>query len=184
MLSLTYLLINSNEVLHMGFFKRKRTPNYDFTDEDRKHAAELKRLRADTRKFEQEKEILRHKIELEQLKQDMQDLKGYNDEPDSDSGSTPEMMLMALLAQVLSNRGTSQTASFGTSATPPPTAAAENCQELSDEQIQEYLSQIPKKYLKKLKLMDDGNKAALIRSYFKGLGADSVNRAVTAINAL
>lgn len=169
----------------MGIFnfwkKKQHKVDYAFTDEDRELAqqqrqdrAELARLNREIARMDLQYQLEERKARLEELQSEL-----YGEE-DEGEGSSWESMLMPLIAQYLT-KGQVNTG-MATSEIQSPQNTVEAIS-LTDEQLLNLKSQIPKQYLSIAKTLDDTTLKSYIRQKIGVLDEDTLNRALQLIRA-
>lgn len=143
------------------------TEDRDLSLKIRKQRAELKerQLELENANMELKAELERMRIEtqIETTKQQLAELKGYDDEEIvDDEGSSLDKMLMLLLTQIMSKNNTPVSAPNipSQSLVTPPTQP-----EITTEQIQDFWGKIPKPQQKQLKKLKDTELSDVIQRY-------------------
>lgn len=168
----------------MGIFnfwkKKTKKPDYEFSDDDRALAQQQRQDRAELARLEREIRRMDMQYQLEERKARLNDLKSelYGDDEEEGEGNSWENMLMPILAQYLSKgQGIPVQA---TSESPQGSTEAIH---LTDEQLINLKSQIPKQYLSIAKTLDDTTLISYIRQKIGVLDEDTLNRALQLIRA-
>jgi hypothetical protein len=167
------------------FFKKDK-PRHKFNDEDRELSAERRRASAELRRQKQEIELLKlqrmQRIEELRLKREeyklQQELKEMEEDDDDYDDQPPEnALLMGLLGQLAKNNSMDHQDQvyYGSMQQQEPTPTQID---VDDKTIDETLSQIPKKYLKMAKKMNDTTLSELIKSRMPALSEASVSRTI------
>lgn len=168
-----------------SFFKKKRTANYEFTEEDAKRSADIRSANAELKRKRMEYDAELHRLDIERKKLEMEadieearqrlaDLRGEDEEEDDDND---EMSLKSLLPLILTAvQGRNGNPPAVNNSNPPPMAAGVH---FSDEQIADMYEQIPKLYRKMAQKMTDEQVAMEIRKRLPSMDDDSVNRSIT-----
>lgn len=140
--------------------KSKETPNtplkdkrhnHEFTDEDREHALEMRRLRQQTARMREKMALIEQRRELEELKAELEEEANEPEEEDDP--------MMKIFAPMLANQlnSFSKPAPHSNNEAPPLLNQQEQVLEkpqYSDEDIRNYLKTIPKLKLALAKRMD------------------------------
>lgn len=178
--------------LNMGFiswlFRRKELPpnvNHTFSNEDRELSLTLRRMKAEIKQLELEREKIKAQIEKEKYLAELEDLKAqlYEDIPTEPEhhGLNPDTLLTTFLLNLL-NKGTIVGNPPSTSTTPNSlTYNSPAPLELTPEQIKEIISKVPKQYLKIAKTLTDEQLKRLILGQIPNLSEPSLTFAISLI---
>jgi hypothetical protein len=169
-------------------FKRKDNRyNHVLTEEDRQKALDTRAANKDLKEREQELKLaeleLRSKLRQEELKLRLEDVKQQlcdftEEEDEEESPNNADSMLMTLLTSIL-NKQQPQTVQ------PTPNGEVNSTSEvsLSDEQLTELISNVPKKFLKIGKKMEEGTLKTLISQQLPNVTPDTLERAAKMVKS-
>lgn len=147
--------------------------NYEFTKQDRDYSAELRRKTQELKLKEQQME---HEIRMKELQMQLEELDYELNGEEEQSGSNPDMMLMTLFSQIL-NKQSVQANSIST----PETIKKPEQIVLSDEQMLNMWSNVPKQYKLMAKAMSDEQLIQFLHKQLGNIDTDTTHRALAII---
>jgi hypothetical protein len=167
------------------FFTKKRTrvPNYEFTDDDRRLAKELRQIKQQKKLIEQRIEVARAQAELDDV---MAELAEYEEDDEEDQlnpmdfANNPDMMFMQLLSKLVDkNQTPHQPTQQGTPETQAPPASGAR---LSDEEIRAFVAEkLTSEDKTVLKMQGKEKTKSLIMQHYPNYDDDTYNRTVQVI---
>ena len=171
----------------MMWFKPKKTKdprcNHVFTEEDMELSKEIRKTRSDLRKIQGEIKVLAEKQKLEEARLELRKYKEDYYGSDSDSNEDPfEQMLMSMMMGGLNNNsplGANKPTDSQTRLVSPK----EQGVDLTDEEIDQLLSGLPKALLKKAKKFDDQLIEKMVRMQLPYITKDSLTKIIEKIKS-
>jgi len=164
----------------MGLFTRKskqQAQNIDtFGEEGREMSAQMRRMRAEKNRLLAEMELMEIRKEYQDLKSELQSSNSDEDGGLFGGNNATESLITAILTGALSGKvGQNQAGGLNHSNTPPPQTASPILSDLSPEQINEIIEQIPRKYLKMSRGFGDDTIKNLILKNFPAATPNDLN---------
>lgn len=163
------------------FLKKKEDPRHQLEEEDRIAGGETRSIKSQLNRAKAELEIaklrleaerdqIRLRAEIEEARQDLEDLTGAGEEEESGGGSPEDALLTAFLSKIMQGQQ-QQPAQIVVQPQAAPL-------DLEEEQFKEIWKKIPNKYKDTAKKMSDEQIKAYINGSLPGSSEDSLNRAV------
>ena len=161
-------------------FLNKKSRGNTFEDKEiQKEASqfslEKRQLNAELRKLRHKKDVLAKQIEIQELKQQLDNLRGDDETDNSDDGMGNNFMNLLML-KLLGGGGLTNPQPQSSEIISPNNPIIN----LSDEELKTAISQLPKKTLKIAKNLPDNAIKAYISKYFN-VDDNTLNRAVNLI---
>jgi hypothetical protein len=164
--------------IYQRFTKKKRkNGTYEFTEEDVKHSAEIRKINAEIRKTQKLIELRAKQDELESLQEELGDFEEDDDE--EINASSPDALLSSLLMKVLNTNqppASNNTNPHTSQHTPSPDAGVS----YSDEEIQDLMKGYSEKDLQELKKYSNEEIRTFIKNRYQ-LNDDTADRALVII---
>jgi len=175
-------LVDSLRMSLFGWFRKRK--GFPFSDEDRAFSLQTRKENADIERRKRQLDLEERKLEHEKRKAELEadilearnrisELNGTDEEEGSD-GSDTDAMLMLLLTKVLG--GNAPLSASASSAPNPPVATKIS---MTDEQIEEILASMPKRYVKLSRDLSDETLRAMILGKMPNVDDDTIQRAIT-----
>lgn len=180
-----------------NWFKKEKSPNDNFTAEDREFGQRVKEQQRELKQKRQElamateelrakKEQMKLDLEIKKLEQELSD---YEDDDEDDieeiaQYENPEdAMLMTLLNKVLPDKNPQPPALVVNTPQNSPTVQVTQGAgvSFSDDQIKQYVGQIPKKNLLLVKTLDDEGLKCQILNIVPNCSADTLQKIMIAV---
>lgn len=149
--------------------------------EDREISLKLRQQRAELKTLELQRQSELQRLEYERKKMQLEDeiaeMNGAYDEEETNS-SPMDAMLMQILTRSMGGQ-----TSTGASNHPQSISSTPVEVNLTDEQINDFIKQVPKNYLKVAKGMDHLQLTGIIKGYIPNISNDSLNKVITIVKA-
>lgn len=143
---------------------------YRFTDEDHEASAEIRRMRHERKKLQEQIELRREEQKLRELEEELSE---YDEEEEEKPADNADALLLQILAPVLS-RGVAQPSS----APSPVVQSTEQYVQFTDDEIRQTLKQFGKSKLKMAKAMPDDTLRKFVRAQIPTIHPESEIRAL------
>lgn len=139
------------------------------TDEERESGYQLRAMRMEQKRMQQEIALMREQSRLEEARSDLEDMRSrmYGDDDEEEEDDSLTKMLLPILMAGKQQPQQQQT-----------TPVQVN---LTDDEIKNIIAQVPKKYLKLAKKMDNSTIEKYIRMQQPNVSQDTINRAISMV---
>lgn len=174
------------KILGFNITRANRT-KYKFTDADNELAAETRRMRRERAQLRHKIELEKDRADLEELRRELDEARDYDfeeDETQFDSSKMIEQFALQQFLKIMQSKSSSDDAptsmwpaSDHSGPMAPEQPAASGVSDVSDEDIQTLIENIPKNHKKLAKNMPDSIlKAYILKQY--AITPTTANRAV------
>lgn len=183
----------SKEVSQMGildWFKHKeedtteRKKPYSFTDEDRQLSYEKRKLKQqldlELLRLQAARDKLQLQADIEIATQELEELRGDDEEQVAPSGNMEEMLMAAIISKFISNKDNNPI-TIPTSTSMDNNISNSGTVSFTNEQIKAIWDKLPNNQKKMAKAMSKEQLRTLIIGQIPNIDADSIDRAITLV---
>jgi len=156
--------------------KKEAEKGDNIGDDGRKQSAEVRRLRAKAREWEEKTAVLEAKKHYYEIKEELEDYEEDDDGEDEQTPDSPDNLFNKFLSTMLIGQSHAPPSSTQQPSQALPEKVGES---LTDDQIKTYLSSIPKNTLKVLQSYDDASLKVLIPRYMPNVSDEEMNKIIT-----